>query len=173
MRIVVGVFSEVRVCFSSFNSGFRVSCFVFKDIMIGVETQYPIIEVSKFSLCQTCKFVICCRSLICVPDTAVYPRFTTHNLLQENTPNSCLFNACTAVDWFCVIKIQSYRYVLMLCKTSCVQSDVVLSGDENRVGNYDEASIRYRGNHIPSPSFRLLQTLAKEDEMKNKTGSRK
>ncbi|XP_052763668.1 trithorax group protein osa-like isoform X1 [Mya arenaria] len=43
--------------------------------------------------------------------------------------------------------------------------------DQNRVGNYDEASIRYRGNHIPSPSFRLLQTLAKEDEMKNKAGS--
>ncbi|KAL4240514.1 hypothetical protein ACF0H5_001305 [Mactra antiquata] len=43
--------------------------------------------------------------------------------------------------------------------------------EPQRIGNYDEASIRYRGNHIPSPSFRLLQTLAKEDERRNNSGS--
>ena len=45
--------------------------------------------------------------------------------------------------------------------------------DDGTVGNYDEASIRYRGDYIPSPSFRLLQNLARNDEMRNKSGSRK
>lgn len=45
--------------------------------------------------------------------------------------------------------------------------------DDGTVGNYDEASIRYRGDYIPSPSFRLLQTLAKNDEARKKSGSRK
>ncbi|XP_053393080.1 trithorax group protein osa-like isoform X3 [Mercenaria mercenaria] len=43
--------------------------------------------------------------------------------------------------------------------------------EPDRIGNYDEASIRYRGNHIPSPSFRLLQTLAKEDDLRKTSGS--
>ncbi|RUS76568.1 hypothetical protein EGW08_015676, partial [Elysia chlorotica] len=34
---------------------------------------------------------------------------------------------------------------------------------ENGVGNYDETSIRYKGKHIPSPSFRVLQTWAEYD----------
>jgi len=133
---------------------------------VSYNWSFEILIMSDMQVCYLLPFFVCPLLLF------------THVLLpticcKRIPPNSCLFNACTVVDWFCVIKIQSYRYVLLLCKTSCVQSDVVLSGDENRVGNYDEASIRYRGNHIPSPSFRLLQTLAKEDKMKNKTGSRK
>lgn len=35
--------------------------------------------------------------------------------------------------------------------------------DENeRVGNYEQTSIRYTGKHIPSPSFRVLQRFADE-----------
>lgn len=39
-----------------------------------------------------------------------------------------------------------------------------LLDDEEQVGHYDQKSIRYMGKNIPSPSFRLLQSLAKEDE---------
>uniref|UniRef100_A0A0L8GU46 Zasp-like motif domain-containing protein n=1 Tax=Octopus bimaculoides TaxID=37653 RepID=A0A0L8GU46_OCTBM len=35
--------------------------------------------------------------------------------------------------------------------------------DEDGVGNYCEASIRYKGKHIPSPSFRVLQNWADTD----------
>ncbi|KAK7502031.1 hypothetical protein BaRGS_00006783 [Batillaria attramentaria] len=40
--------------------------------------------------------------------------------------------------------------------------------EEERVGNYDEASIRYKGKHIPSPSFRVLQTWAEMDPLDSK-----
>lgn len=40
--------------------------------------------------------------------------------------------------------------------------------EEERVGNYDEASIRYKGKHIPSPSFRVLQTWAEKDPLETK-----
>ncbi|XP_063445411.1 YLP motif-containing protein 1-like isoform X7 [Mytilus trossulus] len=33
--------------------------------------------------------------------------------------------------------------------------------EENTIGKYDQGSIRYTGKHIPSPSFRVLQRLAK------------
>jgi len=119
MRTVVGVFSEVRVCFSSFNSGFRVSCFVFKDIMIGIETQYPIIEVSKFSLCQTCKFVICCRSLCarycCFPTFAAreYPQTVVCSMpaLQLIGFVWLRFKA-TGMFW-CYVRLHVYK--VMLC----------------------------------------------------------
>lgn len=32
--------------------------------------------------------------------------------------------------------------------------------EEERVGNYVDTSIRYRGKHIPSPSFKLLKAWA-------------
>lgn len=35
--------------------------------------------------------------------------------------------------------------------------------DSGQVGNYCEASIRYKGKHIPSPSFRVLQNWADHD----------
>ncbi|XP_035824146.1 trithorax group protein osa [Aplysia californica] len=42
--------------------------------------------------------------------------------------------------------------------------DTLDVGDgEEGVGNYDETSIRYKGKHIPSPSFRVLQTWAEHD----------
>ena len=31
--------------------------------------------------------------------------------------------------------------------------------DEEEIGGYDEASIRYRGGHIPSKSFKILQNM--------------
>ncbi|XP_076443626.1 uncharacterized protein LOC143282031 isoform X7 [Babylonia areolata] len=37
--------------------------------------------------------------------------------------------------------------------------------EEERVGSYDETSIRYKGKHIPSPSFRVLQTWAETDPL--------
>ena len=47
-------------------------------------------------------------------------------------------------------------------------TDIITLPDEPcRIGNYDEASIRYRGKYIPSPSFRLLQTIAKDDLEQN------
>ncbi|XP_071129543.1 uncharacterized protein [Mytilus edulis] len=33
--------------------------------------------------------------------------------------------------------------------------------EENTIGKYEQGSIRYTGKHIPSPSFRVLQRLAK------------
>ncbi|KAK3090073.1 hypothetical protein FSP39_008954 [Pinctada imbricata] len=36
--------------------------------------------------------------------------------------------------------------------------------EESRVGKYEQASIRYTGKHIPSPSFRVLQRFANESE---------
>ena len=35
--------------------------------------------------------------------------------------------------------------------------------DDEGVGRYNEASIRYRGGHIPSRSFRMLQSMTGED----------
>lgn len=36
------------------------------------------------------------------------------------------------------------------------------SDEDERVGNYEQTSIRYTGKHIPSPSFRVLQRFADE-----------
>lgn len=44
--------------------------------------------------------------------------------------------------------------------------------EEERVGNYDETSIRYKGKHIPSPSFRVLQTWAQHDPLESEYKSR-
>lgn len=40
--------------------------------------------------------------------------------------------------------------------------------EEERVGSYDETSIRYKGKHIPSPSFRVLQSWAEKDPLESK-----
>ena len=37
-----------------------------------------------------------------------------------------------------------------------------ISEENEQVGNYEQTSIRYTGNHIPSPSFRVLQRFADE-----------
>lgn len=42
--------------------------------------------------------------------------------------------------------------------------NLILTDEEGRIGKYEQGSIRYTGKHIPSPSFRVLQRLAKCDD---------
>jgi len=42
--------------------------------------------------------------------------------------------------------------------------NLILTDEEGPIGKYEQGSIRYTGKNIPSPSFRVLQRLAKCDD---------
>lgn len=78
-------------------------------------------------------------------------------------------------------KKKEYVFVAFHCTDKhftcsvCLNLDLTAEGEEEeeeRVGNYDETSIRYKGKHIPSPSFRVLQTWAQHDPLESEYKSR-
>ena len=48
---------------------------------------------------------------------------------------------------------------MSICYSLLTKPWMLFSEGEEDIGNYDEASIRYRGKNIPSKSFQKLQSM--------------
>lgn len=53
-----------------------------------------------------------------------------------------------------VITISKVTYLFLK-----ISVNIFTEPEEEEVGNYDEASIRYKGGNIPSKSFKILQNM--------------